>query len=43
VRNFPSTAEELKKRLKLKDGGSVYLFATTTASNKKTIIRCSKK
>ncbi|MFC2758687.1 SAM-dependent methyltransferase [Hallella multisaccharivorax] len=29
VRNFPLTAEELRKRLKLKDGGQTYLFATT--------------
>lgn len=29
VRNFPLSADELRKRLKLKDGGEVYLFATT--------------
>lgn len=29
VRNFPLSAEALRKRLKLKDGGSCYLFATT--------------
>lgn len=29
VRNFPLTAVELRRRLKLKDGGSLYIFATT--------------
>ena len=29
VRNFPLSVAELRKRLKLKDGGSYYLFATT--------------
>lgn len=29
VRNFPLSVAELRKRLKLKDGGEVYLFATT--------------
>lgn len=42
VRNFPMKAEELKKRLKLTDGGSVYLFGTTTKKGKHIIIRASK-
>lgn len=29
TRNFPLSAVELKKRLKLKDGGNIHLFATT--------------
>lgn len=29
VRNFPMSADTLRRRLKLKDGGSTYLFATT--------------
>jgi len=29
VRNFPATVDELKKRLKLSDGGNDHLFATT--------------
>ncbi len=29
VRNFPLSADELRRRLKLRDGGSLYLFATT--------------
>lgn len=42
VRNFPSTVAELRKRLKLSEGGDVYLFATTLADGQKTLIRCSK-
>ena len=30
TRNFPLSPEQLRKRLKIKDGGDVYLFATTT-------------
>ena len=30
TRNFPLTPEQLRKRLKIKDGGDTYLFATTT-------------
>ena len=30
VRNFPLLPEQLRKRLKIKDGGDIYLFATTT-------------
>ncbi|MCM1078661.1 MAG: class I SAM-dependent methyltransferase [Bacteroidales bacterium] len=29
VRNFPLSAEELRKRLRLKDGGETYVFGTT--------------
>ncbi len=29
VRNFPMTAEQLRKKLKLKDGGDSYLFGST--------------
>ena len=31
VRNFPLSVADLRKRLKLKDGGDVYIFATTDA------------
>ncbi|MBR1400271.1 MAG: SAM-dependent methyltransferase [Prevotella sp.] len=34
VRNFPLSVAELRKRLKLKDGGTDYLFATTTEGGK---------
>lgn len=43
IRNFPSTVEELRKRMKLKDGGEDYLFATTLANEKKIIIHCRKE
>ncbi|MCC6414070.1 MAG: RsmD family RNA methyltransferase [Saprospiraceae bacterium] len=38
VRNFPDTAEMVRKKLGLKDGGEVYLFAVTTGEGKKIII-----
>ncbi len=31
VRNFPLSVAELRKKLKLKDGGDVFIFATTVA------------
>lgn len=42
VRNFPATVAELRKRLKLAEGGDIYLFATTMENGKKILIRCSK-
>lgn len=42
LRNFPSTTDELRKKLKLKDGGDVYLFATTLANGDKRILVCKK-
>lgn len=39
VRNFPSTVAELRKKLKINEGGSDYLFATTLADESKVIIR----
>lgn len=42
VRNYPLSVEELRKKLKIKDGGDVYLFATTLANNSKVIIECTK-
>jgi hypothetical protein len=38
VRNFPQTAEALRRRLKLKDGGSLYLFATTLSDGSHVLI-----
>ena len=35
VRNFPLTAPQLRKKLKLADGGPVYLFGTTMNRKKK--------
>ena len=42
VRNFPEKAEMLKKKLKIKDGGNIYLFATTLYNGSKVIIQCKK-
>lgn len=42
VRNFPSTVAELRKKLKLKEGGDVYLFATTLGDGQKVLIHCRK-
>ena len=42
IRNFPSSVAELRKRLKLKEGGEDYLFATTLADESKVIIKCRK-
>lgn len=42
VRNFPLSAVELRKRLKLTEGGDTYLFATTLMNKKKIIIKCEK-
>lgn len=42
VRNFPLTVDELRKRTKITDGGSVYLFATTLMDGSKVLIRCRK-
>ena len=40
VRNFPAGVAELRKRLKLAEGGDTYLFATTLADEKKVLIAC---
>jgi len=42
IRNFPSSVAELRKRLKLKEGGEDYIFATTLADESKVLIRCKK-
>lgn len=42
VRNFPSSVAELRKKLKLKEGGDTYLFVTTLASGEKVLIRGEK-
>jgi 16S rRNA G966 N2-methylase RsmD len=41
-RNFPYSVDEIRKKLKLKDGGDTYLFATTLEDNSKAIIICRK-
>jgi len=41
-RNYPQKLEALKKKLKLKDGGNDYLFATTLMDEKPKLILCEK-
>ena len=43
VRNFPMSVAELRKRLKLRDGGDVYVFATTVAGQGHQLLICRKK
>lgn len=42
TRNYPIQADELRKKLKLKDGGDIYLYACTLANEEKTIIESVK-
>ncbi|MDE7378878.1 MAG: class I SAM-dependent methyltransferase [Paraprevotella sp.] len=42
VRNFPATVADLRKRLRLKDGGDIYLFATTLDNGEHVLLRCRK-
>ena len=42
VRNFPATVAELRKRIKLAEGGDTYLFASTLNDGQKILIRCGK-
>ena len=42
VRNFPMTAQQLRQRLHLQDGGDCYLFGTTTAASQRVLYICKK-
>ena len=42
VRNFPLSVAELRKTLKIGDGDTVYLFATTLKGEEKVVIRTKK-
>lgn len=42
TRNFPIRAEVIKKKFKIQDGGSVYLFFTTDLNDHKIVIVTSK-
>ena len=42
VRNFPLSADALRKRLKLGDGGETYIFATTSAAGDHLLFKCRK-
>jgi precorrin-6B methylase 2 len=42
VRNFPMTVAELRKKLKMGDGGETYIFATTLADEQRVLVVCEK-
>ena len=42
VRNFPLSAQQLRQRLKIKDGGDLFIFATTTANGVHQLFICRK-
>lgn len=42
TRNFPLKADELRRRLKLRDGGDTYIFGTTLADGSHVLIVCRK-
>lgn len=42
TRNFPLSVSEIRKKLKIKDGGHFYLFFTTDINDNKCVIICSK-
>lgn len=42
TRNFPLSVTDLRKRLKLKDGGDTYLFATTLSDESHVLFICEK-
>lgn len=42
VRNFPMTVAEIRRKTGLKEGGEVYLFATTHSDEQKVWIVCRK-
>lgn len=42
VRNFQTSVAALRKKLKLKEGGNIFLFATTIADNQHVLIACKK-
>ena len=43
VRNFPLSVVELRKKLKIKDGDEIYIFATTLASGKRALIKAERR
>ncbi|MFY0604978.1 MAG: RsmD family RNA methyltransferase [Flavobacteriaceae bacterium] len=43
TRNFPKSVSQLRKELKLKDGGENYMFFTTNQNNQLIVINCVKK
>lgn len=42
TRNYPLSADDLRKKLNIKDGGDVYLFACTILNERKVILECQR-
>ncbi|MBT8245231.1 MAG: class I SAM-dependent methyltransferase [Winogradskyella sp.] len=42
TRNFPLSVGDIRKKLKIKDGGNVYLFFTTNIKDERVILVCTK-
>jgi 16S rRNA G966 N2-methylase RsmD len=42
TRNFPDSVEEIRKKIKLKDGGNIFIFATTLMDSTKALLICEK-
>lgn len=42
TRNFPIKPEEIKKKYKIQDGGTIFAFFTTNLNNEKIILLCTK-
>ena len=42
TRNFPESVASLRNKMKIADGGNLYLFFTTDLNNNKIIINCTK-
>lgn len=42
TRNFPMKPDELRRRLKLRDGGDTYIFGTTLSDGRHVLLICEK-
>ncbi len=42
TRNFPLSVEEIKKKFKIKDGGTIFAFFTTNLNHEKIVLICTK-
>lgn len=42
TRNFPDSVEHIRKKHKIKDGGDIYLFFTTSNDGNYMVLQCSK-
>lgn len=42
TRNFPLSVQEIRKKTGLKNGGDIYIFATTLADDRKVLLICHK-